>query len=164
MGFPILQTLSNSLGTWGTFIDDMITSKITHSPVICLCLQSCGPRFETWTNFFQNFIDTEPISSLQHEIDSELWINEIFLKKCNCLWLRLLWGKPFCNIVTWRRRWLTLKLSSVQLASYNINLAFTFLVRENYYSFFLKMGHSRPLFSLFSSFQHTVDSKQMFNI
>ena len=29
---------------------------------------------------------------------------------------------------------------------------------------FLKMGHSRPLFSLFSSFQYTVDSKQMFNI
>ena len=26
------------------------------------------------------------------------------------------------------------------------------------------MGHSRPLFSLFSSFQYTVDSKQMFNI
>ena len=25
------------------------------------------------------------------------------------------------------------------------------------------MGHSRPLFSLFSSFQYTVDSKQMFN-
>ena len=30
--------------------------------------------------------------------------------------------------------------------------------------FFKKMGHSRPLFSLFSSFQYTVDSKQMFNI
>ena len=29
---------------------------------------------------------------------------------------------------------------------------------------FIKMGHSRPLFSLFSSFQYTVDSKQMFNI
>ena len=28
--------------------------------------------------------------------------------------------------------------------------------------FFLKNGHSRPLFSLFSSFQYTVDSKQMF--
>ena len=26
------------------------------------------------------------------------------------------------------------------------------------------MGHNRPLFSLFSSFQYTVDSKQMFNI
>ena len=26
------------------------------------------------------------------------------------------------------------------------------------------MGHSRPLFSLFSSFQYTVDSKQMFDI
>ena len=26
------------------------------------------------------------------------------------------------------------------------------------------MGHSRPLFSLFSSFQYTVDRKQMFNI
>ena len=25
------------------------------------------------------------------------------------------------------------------------------------------MGHSRPLFSLFSSFQYPVDSKQMFN-
>ena len=30
--------------------------------------------------------------------------------------------------------------------------------------FFKKMGRSRPLFSLFSSFQYTVDSKQMFNI
>ena len=29
---------------------------------------------------------------------------------------------------------------------------------------FLKMVHSRPLFSLFSSFQYAVDSKQMFNI
>ena len=27
----------------------------------------------------------------------------------------------------------------------------------------VKMCHSRPLFSLFSSFQYTVDSKQMFN-
>ena len=26
------------------------------------------------------------------------------------------------------------------------------------------MGQSRPLFSLFSSFQYTVDSKQMFNL
>ena len=34
---------------------------------------------------------------------------------------------------------------------------------KNYF-FFLKMGHSRPLFSLFLSFQYTVDSKQMFNI
>ena len=31
-------------------------------------------------------------------------------------------------------------------------------------SFLKKMGHSRPLFSLFSSIQYTVDSKQMFNI
>ena len=26
------------------------------------------------------------------------------------------------------------------------------------------MGHSRPRFRLFSSFQYTVDSKQMFNL
>ena len=31
-------------------------------------------------------------------------------------------------------------------------------------SFFLKMGHSWPLFSLFSSFQYTIDRKLMFNI
>ena len=30
--------------------------------------------------------------------------------------------------------------------------------------FFKKTGHCRPLFSLFSSFQYTVDRKQMFNI
>ena len=29
---------------------------------------------------------------------------------------------------------------------------------------FFKMGQTRPLFSLFSSFQYTVDRKQMFNI
>ena len=32
-----------------------------------------------------------------------------------------------------------------------------------YIFLFFKMGLSRPLFSLFSSFQYTVDSKQMFN-
>ena len=30
--------------------------------------------------------------------------------------------------------------------------------------FFKKNGHPRPLFSLFSSFQYTIDSNQMFNI
>ena len=38
------------------------------------------------------------------------------------------------------------------------------IFEQNYAKcFFFKMGHSRPLFSLFSSFQYTVDSKQMFN-
>ena len=32
------------------------------------------------------------------------------------------------------------------------------------YQIFKKMGHSWPLFLYFSSFQYTVDSKQMFNI
>ena len=36
--------------------------------------------------------------------------------------------------------------------------------RRFVYFFFKKMGHSWPLFLYFSSFQYTVDSKQMFNI
>ena len=35
---------------------------------------------------------------------------------------------------------------------------------HGFISFFKKMGNSRPLFSLFSCLQYTVDSKQMFNI
>ena len=44
------------------------------------------------------------------------------------------------------------------------NWAFHGLFLFLYYSFFLKMGHHRPLFLLFSPFQYTVDRKQMFNI
>ena len=51
----------------------------------------------------------------------------------------------------------------------NISKRFTCLVVSQWSqtrtpTTFSKMGHSRPLFSLFSSFQYTVDSKQMFNI
>ena len=35
--------------------------------------------------------------------------------------------------------------------------------KHSLHVFFIKMGHPRPLFLLFSSFQFTVDSKQMFN-
>ena len=68
-------------------------------------------------------------------------------------WAR--WVSLFCKVPLRLNLWLGLSLFLIGL---------TVKFAPNYLFSILKMGHSRPLFSLFSSFQCTVDRKQMFNI